>query len=214
MKRIRIVGLALVAMFAFSALVASAAQAAAPEFTVHPDKITKSTTTATYTLETVGGSKVTCKAQSNEGEIETAKTGFATITFTGCETTVIIKVKCETKGAATGEVKTNKLLTTLGVSGSTTAIKLAPEGELFAELECAGAAIKVKGAVVCPITPVGGGTHTSFSLACAQTKGVQSLTSFEGVAANLETSISGGTYEQSGQSGTGTLTVATANEIN
>jgi hypothetical protein len=51
------------------------------------------------------------------------------------------------------------------------------------------------------------------SLACSETKGVQSLTEFNGTSANLETSISGGAYEQSGQSGTGTLALEKANEI-
>ena len=54
------------------------------------------------TLETVNKVKVTCKAETSNGEFTSAKTvGNIAVTFTGCEA---FEFKCKTTGAGEGEI--------------------------------------------------------------------------------------------------------------
>jgi hypothetical protein len=104
----------------------------------------------TATLETIHKVKVTCKTENSAGEYTSSKTvGNIEVVFTGCEATGF---KCETAGAAEGEIATNLLSGALRWENSLktkVAIDLVPQAtELFVEFQCGPANAKVKGSVM------------------------------------------------------------------
>jgi hypothetical protein len=110
MKRVKIITMALLAVFCLSAVAASSAFAAETK-----GEISNSTTLAvtplkaSFTgesakegfLETVGGSKISCTKTAIKGKIKTTKTGEATFTFTGC---VSAGLKCKTGAEVAGTI--------------------------------------------------------------------------------------------------------------
>jgi len=162
------VGLALVAAFAFAAL-AGTASAAAPEFytkatlgTVAPTHISYTGTLGAAFLEGVSGTKITCLAGKATGETTDAThTGNNITHFTGCETG---GVPCE--NAAAGEIVTKTLKGVLGnvVANKTPGIRLSDEvegpGGHLAKFTCAGGAVAVdvKGSVIGSTTGASGKT--------------------------------------------------------
>jgi hypothetical protein len=193
MKRMRIMGLCLVAAFAISAIAAVSASAlpevgrcvSQPNTGKYKDTgcILKAGTKLTEkqfefkkgaagelvgvgftasggvgTLETKGGTVITCKTQSATGKwdqdtglIKEVETVVAT--FKGCEIP-ILKGECKTVGSAPGEIKTEKLKGALGyISGEKSKPPVVPViGQAlgpekakgaFATFECAGGAVKV-----------------------------------------------------------------------
>jgi hypothetical protein len=216
MKRIRIIGSALVAVLALSAVGASAASAALPEFT--PSTGVKLTGTAgAGLLETVTGTKVTCTASTNSGEITGVKTvSKVKVKFTGCEST---GAKCNTTGAAVGELVTEELKATLGYLNAAkkeVGLDFVPVGTKFIEFSCGTAlvGVKVTGSVICRVTPVNVKSATA-TVTCKQSKGIQEFTKFEGgETAVLKTQIGiEGLPQQSGEETTATVTATPEAEI-
>jgi hypothetical protein len=158
MRRFRIIGLALVAVFALAAVAASSASAAAPEFVPANGKFPVSAkfTSGVGVLEAEGGHTVTCEHDSGAGEIASAKElKKVVLKFTGCTTNIIGKDECKTKGKAKGEIVTNTLAAKLVFDNpekTSVALLVANEkgpAELYAEFECLGLeTIKVKGSVL------------------------------------------------------------------
>jgi hypothetical protein len=215
MNRIRIICLALVAVFAMSAIAtASASALPLPEFEgPFPNKFTS--TSLVSTLETVGKNKVTCTADTNKGELTGPKTDLVTVTFTGCETSGI---KCNSAGGAAGEIKTNQLASLLGyINAATkeTGVDLSPAvaGANVAEFECAGIKIVVRGSVIGVITPLNKKTK-AYTVKFVQKAGKQKVTKLEGGPKDvLETSINGGAFVESGESTTDKLTLEKATTL-
>jgi hypothetical protein len=216
--RIRMVGLALIAVFAMSAITVASASAALPEQSPAAGKFAGTSKESTF--ETKSGEKVVCKEDAIVGETTGAKTSKSTITFKGCEA---FGLKCKSKGAANaGEIVLN--VTGELVYISETEKKVGLINTLTAELtiECtAFQKLKVKGATLCPITPVNTKTKT-YSVVCKETKGVQEPTEYfnakkEKVKAPITETKGEGlksfAFEQSGLSGTDTLNFETEGEI-
>lgn len=256
MRRTRIVGLCLVAVFALAAVMASSASASAPEFGrclkaatkavsnydsakcvklasedpgteaekikkgsfqwspgVVKNKFTTKMKSATIaTLETVGGTKITCTEEISTGEYTGLKTiGKMVAEFSNCETN---KLKCESPGAGFGKINTHPLGGPIGfetevipASKDHLASELHSESGNVAEFECAGLKVAVKGSVLHKITA------NSMKLTATEkftaSKGKQKPEHFAGGVAKehiLETSLNGGTFEQSGQTITSILT--------
>jgi hypothetical protein len=165
------------------------------------------------TLETVGGTKVTCTGEKSVGEFTGLKTvGNMTVHFTGCETN---KVKCESAGAGIGNITTAALEGPIGfetevipASKDHLANELhAPGGGHLADFECVGLTVEVRGSVLHKITA------NSMKLTATEkftaSKGHQKPEHFAGGTAKehiLETSFNHGAFEQSGQTITGILT--------
>ena len=193
------------ALFAVGAVASATSSAALPEFLPTKGVELKGTAKGTATLETKGGTKVTCTGGSSGGEISGEKTASKIkIIFTGCESGGF---KCLTPKAKAGELVTVELTGTLGtinLAKKEAGILFKPTvGTKFIEFECFGGIIKVQvtGSVICPITPVGVKSAT-FTLICKQTKGVQAIKEFEGGKVGkelLETSINNGAFEESGE---------------
>jgi len=252
MKRIRLIGLCLVAVFAFTAIGVSSASAEAPEFgrclkkavaggEGYNDsgcKKTKVTTGAkfewttaivknkfsskikeltTATLETVGGTKITCTGESGPGEYKNSKeVGKVEPLFTGCSTSGI---PCNSVGQGEGIIKTSPLGGVLGVEKlglkegklepalNKLAVELHSEAGNVAEFSCGGLPVVVKGSVLHAVkTGVMVLTATEKFTA---SKGEQKPDKFvgEGVDAHiLESNTNGGPFEEAGQTITAILT--------
>ena len=142
MKRIRIVGLCLVAVFGISAVAAADASAAAPEIgrcvkvAAGAGKFSSSTCTTEKaggsfewmpgavknkfttkgglaTLETRNGTTVNCETETSGGEYTSPKTvGGVVVKFNGCQSGGF---KCKTVGTAEGELVTKTLEGVIGI---------------------------------------------------------------------------------------------------
>jgi len=128
-------------VFAMSAVAASAASAALPEFKPVPTK-KKFTGTGGESSWSFSGEKVTCKKSTMSGEITSATTlGGAVLKFTGCSWKTAEGAECPLKSKTGGkeEVVTAKLKGELGTtkeSGRPVALLLTPaEGKVWATLE-------------------------------------------------------------------------------
>jgi hypothetical protein len=223
MRRIRIIGLALVAVFALAAVAAATASAAAPEFVPANGKFPVSVkfTSGAGTLEAEGGHTVSCKHDSGAGTIENAKTiAKAVIKFTGCTTNIIGEDECKTAGKAKGEIVTNTLAAKLVFDNkekTSVALLAANEkgpAELYAEFECLGLeTIKVKGSVLLLVTTLNTSTNL-IKTSAKQTGGKPEDTSYwneagtELLTDKMETKGEGFLafgYVESGISGTGDI---------
>jgi hypothetical protein len=226
MKRIRIVGLCLIATFAISIVASSVASAAQPVFYTKAaigsvgEPVPFTGTLGAAFLEGKSGTKITCTGGTATGEVTGPTTTKGNVTtFTGCETSGF---KCES-GATEGVIVTNVLEGTLGnVTATIAGVRLYNEttkkgGELAA-FSCAGGAVpvKVKGSVIGSLSGSSGTTvaagkfGTSQKLSFAEAKGIQKYTKFlvgqgEAGEEQLESSVSGGAFEKSGQSVIATL---------
>ena len=205
MKRIRITGLCLVVTFAISGIVAVSASAALPEFSPPFSKTFTSISKATL-LETVGGKKVKCSADTDSGEITGPKTGSVQITFTGCK---LKTIPCNTPGVVLGTIITpvlsmtinyiNKAKKEVGVD------LMEPAGGPILDFIC-GTATRavVVGSVIGKITPINKLVipAETFTLKFTQSLGVQKVTNLEGGPVDvLETSF-GGPFEGTGLAST------------
>jgi hypothetical protein len=184
MKRIKIVGLCLVALFAFSAVAASGASAA-EYFTCVKDKggaysdkecsnnvgagkgkferasavgatYTSKTKTAVLSTPEIGG-KVTCKKSTDTGKITGATTDEDLVTFVDCSSE---GKPCQNVGGASGVIKTNPLLTKVVSETETEFTSLSGREGIQAEFECGGVVIKTKGFTIGHTTKPAGG-HAS-----------------------------------------------------
>jgi len=197
MKRITIMGLCLVAMFATSAVVTASASAALPEFTgyckvvkkvikcgLFPIPFTSSEKTTTFETadESVTG-KVVCKAAKDKGQITGPKTDTEEMTFTGCK---LGKLTCTQKGIAS--IKTVPLESEIGYINSAAKevgddLKPAGGGTILVEFECGETKIWVEGSIIGRITPINVAPqklfHVTFTSVGAS-PGHQNPSSFEG----------------------------------
>jgi hypothetical protein len=187
MRRISVIGLALAAVFAMSA-VAVATASAAPEFLNKEKKavVKKHFTGTSGKGELKAGSiVVTCTADKDTGEISgTKKVANVVVTFTGCSAE---KEACKVKspGAKEGEVKTNVLEGELGevaTSESATGVglDLKPASGSFVTLE--GSCIlttSVTGSVIAEVSPVKS-LVTEGKLIYAEASGKQKIQKFVG----------------------------------
>lgn len=197
MSRLPIRCLAVVAVLAVMPVAGAAAVPAKPRFEFPAVKKHVTSEGGAAMLETVAGTKVTCKAVTNSGTIPTDGANAvreATVTFTGCEADGF---KCKTAGAAAGEVQTNLLKGQLGYLGAVESgkvgVDLVPEaGELLAEISCAGgfAKAKLRGDLIGEIAPLNVATK-EFSLTFKQATGKQ-----EWASIFLEEAFESGKYEE------------------
>lgn len=213
MKRFKLLGLALMAVFALAAVL-SASASALPELLAQEANATYTgkSTAANPTLETSKEEKIVCKEASAEGVQETDTLGTFHIHFTGCESSGF---KCNTTGDESGIILSlgtfhyvfDVLTPELGV-----AILFLPEEQ---NIKCTAlVTLKVKGTILClilePLTSAA--TH---EFHCVQSKGKASETKWwndEGVEQNALalTSKNGGTFIESAEQALASVTFGTA----
>jgi hypothetical protein len=224
MKRIRIVGLVLVAAFALSVLASSAS--ANPVFYTKvemggtasaPVKFT-GTLGAAFLEGEVSKTKIECAAGTATGEVTGPTTTKKNITtFTGCKASGF---PCNSAGDPEGTIKTHSLQGELGeVKAGIPGVRLFDEaggkGVVLTEFACAGGAVqvKVKGSVIGQLSGAAGTTvatgkfAASNKLTFAETLGKQKFTKFIGEVGSeqLQSKTGEGSYENGGQSVVATL---------
>jgi hypothetical protein len=198
MKRFRMVGLCLIVVIGIPAVISSSASAALPEVSGPFPKPFKSKS-GIITVETIHGTKASCKAGTNTGEITGAKTGTVTLKATGCEA---VGLKCTSEGAGEGEIVSKPLSARLGyINKAKKEVGISLEsatGGLFVEFKCGPVKVTESGSVISKITPVNKNVKT-FKLLFTQIKGKQKPNKFEGGPIDvLMTSVAGGPPEEAG----------------
>jgi hypothetical protein len=155
MKRIRIVGLALVAVFALSAVAASAAFAGSEflnESNASPAGITVTGKGGLATFESTGGAKVVCNKSESTGTFKSALEATALVKYSGeCKlTSSLANSTC----AEPIETKELKVLagSKVGTNATRLEVFLPASNELnapVAEFTCGSVKVKVTGGVIC-----------------------------------------------------------------
>jgi len=174
MTCMRILGVCLGALFGVGVMTSSAS-AALPEFGPPAGAFTITSKAATF--ETVGKVKVKCVADTGKGEITGPKSVSIKIVFTGCTTSAIAGVKCQTPGSAPGEISTFGLIGELGY------IELEPLKEvglalsdpaagIVTEFTCGPTVEILTGSVIAKVTPLNKPSKT-ITLKFVQKKGLQ-----------------------------------------
>jgi hypothetical protein len=215
MKRTRIAGLCLVAVFSMSAFTATSASAL-PEFSGPFSKPFTSTSGASL-LETVTKVKLVCKSDTNVGEVTGPATGTMKITFSGCS---LKKLPCNTVGLSPGEIVTAPLAFIVGyINKATKEVGMdlmSPTGKPFMEFVCgSGTRGLVIGSVIGRITPINVKVKAGkvFTVHFTQSKGVQKIVKLEGGPVDvLETSF-GGPFVESGLASTDKIKFGEAVEL-
>lgn len=215
MKRFKLLGLALMAVFALAAAFSASAlalpellgQAAGAEYS-------GKNTSENPTLETTKEEKIVCKEASAEGVQESDTLGTFHIHFTSCKSSGF---SCNTSGDSTGIILAlgtfHYVFYSLG-SGSElgVAILFLPEEQT---IKCTAlVTLKVRGTLLCPVSePLTSATTHTFN--CSESKGVPANKTWwndEGGAqeAKAETSKNGGSFIESGEAADASVTFGTA----
>jgi hypothetical protein len=183
-------------------------------------------TSGASTIETVGGTKLACTADSGKGEASAESSGTAKLTLTGCEGS---GEKCHTSGAAEGEVVLSANYELAFINGAEDEVGLLlklTEATIECGKNCKGKAVetlKLRGTGIGAATPIDEevAPPKKFTVAFSQAKGVQSPTEYENengtkVKAILEMEGSGTkvfAFEQAGISDTDELLFEETAEI-
>jgi hypothetical protein len=158
------------------------------------------------TLETVGGTKITCKQEESPGVFKNAKeVGGVVAKFNECKVSTI---PCNSAGAAAEEIVTSPLGGVLGVEKVSTegpvknklAVELHSEAGNIAEFNCGGLPVVVKGSVLHPVSS--NKMLIKATEKFAATKGEQKPSMFAGEKDDshiLESNTNGGPFEEAGQ---------------
>lgn len=214
MRSIRMFGLVAVVAAAAMALIGASSASANAEYFQGGNPLGHvvgfTGTSGAGTLQTVGGSTVTCTSDKATGKLLNATEDEAEVTFSGCKGP--LSAACTTSGQASGVILTKQLKSELvNLVGGGVGVLLTPKeaGGLFAEFSCLGVVIKVRGSVVGVVTPVDS-EQTTGTLTFSQSGGHQLPSEYElaGVlhSSKLETSVGGGAFEESGEGTTESLT--------
>jgi hypothetical protein len=199
MRRLTIIGAAILAALALSVVAASAASAANPEFL----KFAKPKFTATSPkgkLQIKGGGAIACakdEVKTGNGEITGAKTVKLNVDFLECEA---LGLPANSLGDAAKTIlfKGTGTLCYVSAAKKEVALKIILTEEVHIEVPEAGTLLLVKGTVYGAVTPVNE-ANTAGKISFAQAAGKQTLNKCEGEAeGNLSTSENGKAAVQSG----------------
>jgi hypothetical protein len=183
MKYLRLVGIAIFAICALTAAMATTANAAEP-----PALITYSgsgaftVSSGAGELETSGKIKVTCTGDDGTGQLgkNQATTAELTITFLSCET---LGLKCKSAGLANGNIQTVQLAATLGrIKAGEAGILIKPKtGTAFLVPVLCGGEVEFTaiGSVIGKLTQVDTQTK-QLTATFTQAGGLQTIKKFEG----------------------------------
>jgi hypothetical protein len=221
MQRLKVLVLALFALFALGVVMAGAASAELPQLlTAGGVKVTseKYTGTSGETKLTDGTETVSCKTSTSEGELknETTAKGYlgpVHVNFKECTSkTFIGNATCTGEGDTSGNIlflgETHLVydsLTTLGVA----VLFLIPRFHFTCSLFGVNELLLVEGSLVCLIKPPGT-LAKHFEVVCEATGGTQKETKYWNGAgveqtASLKTSKGEGEFTESSQAGTGLI---------
>ena len=211
MRRTAILGACLAAALVTSAIAAGTAAAALPEFSP-PFPNAFSSTSKAMKLQTVGGFKVTCKADRNTGEVTGPTSAVITFTFIGCTSS---RSSCQ-NGGAPGVIVMGPLPGTLGyVSRMPKVVGLdisSPAGGPLVSFVCGeDLSVQVFGSLIGRVTPINKtiAPGEQLKLKFAEKEGHQQITMLLGGPLDVPmTSVLGGPLQESGIASTDLLTFA------
>jgi hypothetical protein len=211
MHRIRLMGLALIAVLALGALVATAAMAEKPEFSPAEKNVFTTSGGAAKFEQKEGIAAVSATKSKGSGEITNAKEGTFSETFEGA--TAPLSGKCTGLSDLTAGNITTKGTFKIGyLDTAKTKVGVGfTIGATHFECEKTITLVTVEGSAVGLITPINTKTKT-FKVELKQSKGVNEFvellnktnSAFEKL--HLTSEINGGTVKQSGQETTVTIT--------
>jgi hypothetical protein len=202
----------LVGALALAAMTAAGASAAPPEFSP-PFPNTFNSTSKAMTLESaISKVKVTCKKDTDKGEISGPSTALVRIAFTGCRSTEVVGVLCSSPNGAPGEIVTERLLGTLGYTMREPVKEVgldvsAATGGPIAVFFCGALKGEVLGSMIGRITPLDKATK-KLTLSFAQAGGHQAIAKFLGGPVDVPELKLGGPLEEAGFSNTDKLKLA------
>jgi hypothetical protein len=161
MKHVKIITMALLAVFCLSAVAASNAFAVEAKGEISKNiakgeaptlKSFKGESAKEGFLETAAGSKISCTKTSLKGKINTTKTGEATFTFTGCASAGL---KCKSGAEAAGTI-----VVAVGLEGAVESKTDATKEKDYllnkapkTEIACSTIHITVLGNLLVPVAP-------------------------------------------------------------
>jgi hypothetical protein len=207
MKRIRVLGVVLVAVFAFGA-VAIASAAKMPEFKPATNEGTSSSASATFTEEKEAFS-IKCEKNTGTNAVESGTAGKFTETFNKCKAAGIETCTGEGQKSGVIVVKGTFMLGLIKLEESGAGIAFLIEPVKF---ECAGTKIEVTGCAAGPITPTETAT-TKFTVKLKATKGKQEPGEFESKACTLTSKKGSEAAREGGQEQTEEIVEKTSGEI-
>ncbi len=202
----------LVAALALAAMTATGASAAPPEFSPPFPNAFNSTSKAMTLESAVSKVKVTCKKDTDKGEISGPSTALVRMAFTGCRSTEVVGVLCSSPNGAPGEIVTERLLGTLGYTMREPVKEVgldlsAATGGPMAVFFCGALKGEVLGSMIGRITPLDKATK-KLTLSFAQAGGHQAITRLLGGPVDAPELKLGGPLEEAGFSNTDKLKLA------
>jgi hypothetical protein len=171
------------------------------------------TSSAKTTLQTVGGTTISCSHSSGSGQYTGQKTATATIAFTGCQLAAS-KQACQSSGAGAGEIVTSQLAGELGFiedfyEGEELIVSVGLDlkhAPTLLTAECGSEALSVGGSVIAPITGLDK-MAPKFSLKLKAAGGKQAPEAFEEEPNDtLVSTLGAGPPEQAGLTSTMKIT--------
>jgi Glycine rich protein len=155
------------------------------------------------TLETTGRVQIECKENTLSGEYSGAKTANLHLKLEGCEPSNRLGIKCETQGAAAGEIVVAELDGRLGVvaAGVTPAVGMAlvpagAEQPPLAEFHCAEVPVVLAGGVIASYRKLDA-MVSAFTVGLIAKQGIQQPVAFlDGSEDSLSFTIGAGPAEQ------------------
>lgn len=183
MKRIKIMGLCLIAVCWVAAAAGTGSASALPQFL--PASGTFLSVSGKGTLQTTGGMLLICASDFDKGSITGPDSvGNVLVAFHGCKETQL-NSPCNSGPEPEGLIKTNELKGLLGYINKTSkdvGLSLEPtSGTVFVEFSCASGLVKAKvtSSVIGKVSPINTKSTTSL-LSYKQTSGKQLFTRLEG----------------------------------
>jgi len=155
MRKVKIIGAAIIAVVALSALASAMASAAAPEFKNFPLKFTSKS--GPGTLQIKGGPAIECTDDTNTGEAINAKEVTATIDFLGCKAFKLFNANSlgDPSGIILTSVKGSLCILEENVSPGTKlriGLRLAPTGKVH--IEASTELVLIEGTVIGEVKPL------------------------------------------------------------
>jgi hypothetical protein len=205
MRKLAIIGAAIAAVAALSAIATTMASAAAPELETTKAKdfpIKFTSFSGLGTLKVVGGSEIICEKDKDSGEFINAKEVTDTIDFEKCKAEGI--VGAHSLGDPEGTILTTSKGSLCLIKEKDVGILLEPTGPVHIEIPTVATLLIVKGSVTGLITPIEQ-FSLRFELAFTVTGGKQVPEECEGKKDELLTAKNEGTFEKSTEATTGII---------
>ncbi len=195
----------LIAATAAIALSSGSAMAALPELAAPPGMPFTAVSKAAL-LQTATKVKIKCTADTAKGEVLGPKLVTMTLSFTGCTSTEVPGVLCNSPNGVPGEIATFALIGQLGYIKAVPPVEVGmdlsdPAAALIATVICGPSVDTITGSVIGRVTPLNKPTK-KLALKFSQKLGVQNPTHLLGEPVDILQSSFGGPLIPTGLAGT------------